>query len=105
MTGKQVELCEFAHLLHPLEQEGELGLQRIPRDVAIKALQEGIGLGLLEQELGAEVNGEPARQRGLADADWSFDYHVMQGGGHAQPSVLLRKTKYAAPTMHSAAQR
>jgi hypothetical protein len=93
LTRKQVRLCEFVHLPCPLEQEGELDLQRIPRAVATEALHEGIGFGLLEEELGAKVRGETACQRGLADADRTLDHHVMQGGGHAQPGVLSRNMK------------
>ena len=41
------------HCAQALEQENELGLQRVARHVVVEAREERILLGLLEQQVGA----------------------------------------------------
>ena len=64
--------------LSALQQEIELGLQRVGAGVLVEAREERVVLGLLQQQLGREAVGEPARKRGLADADGAFDDDVAE---------------------------
>lgn len=75
---EQPRLRERLHLLDALEQERELRLQGVARHVVVEALEEGIVLRSLEQQLRAESFCEAPRQRRLADADRPFDRDVAE---------------------------
>src|SRR6185503_17267002 len=74
--GEEVGLAQALQLLHALEQEKELRGQRVAPHVAVELREEGIGLRVLEDHLGAEPLGEALGEAGLAAADGAFDDDV-----------------------------
>src|SRR6185503_4666016 len=82
--GEEVGLAQALQLLHALEQEKELRGQRVAPHVAVELREEGIGLRVLEDHLGAEPLGEALGEAGLAAADGAFDDDV---------AVLHRKSR------------
>jgi hypothetical protein len=67
-------LANVLQLPGALEQKEQLGLQRRCSRVLIKAFQERIFVGLLENQLAAETARQASRETGLADADGSFNH-------------------------------
>jgi hypothetical protein len=74
--GEQVELRQRAHLRRALEQEKELGRQRMARAILVEAGQERVGVGIFQQRQAAGALAQHARERGLAGADRAFDDDV-----------------------------
>ncbi len=90
---EHARLGDGAELALALEQEEELGLERVARAVVVEAGEERVLARLLEQQLGADPLGEQARKRRLAGADRPLDGDVAEtlerpGAGHRE-----RKTK------------
>src|SRR6266571_6740240 len=74
---EQVHLRELAQLADPLEQEKKLRRQGEARHVLVKARQERILLGVLEDQGRPQPSGEAPGEAGLADADRPFDDDVV----------------------------
>src|SRR5437870_348387 len=66
---EEIELPERALLAVALEQEEELGLERILSRVFVESPEKRILLSLLEEELRPELRGESPCKGRLADAD------------------------------------
>src|SRR6266851_9486733 len=74
---EQVHLRELAQLADPLEQEKKLRRQGEARHILVKARQERILLGVLEDQGRPQPSCEALGEAGLADADRPFDDDVM----------------------------
>jgi hypothetical protein len=77
---EEIGLSQIAQLVEALEQEEELRLQGKALLVLVEAAQEGVQLGLLEQQLRVDVRAEASRKTGLAGADGALDHDVAGCG-------------------------
>jgi hypothetical protein len=94
-VGEHAGLRRSLSLLDPLKQERELGLESVARHVLVEAVEKGIFVRLLEQQIGTHVGSEPQSQRALADADRSLDRDVAKTPeaaviGHRKPRSALK---------------
>ena len=72
------------------EQEEDLGLERIAGAVGVEVTEERILFEDLQQQLSGQAFAEEARQRGLADADRTFDGDVgVSGHGMAPCGAMM----------------
>src|SRR5215470_15706386 len=75
---EQVQLHKLADLRGSLQQEAQLSRQRVALAVAIKALQKGVGIGLLQDQLRPEMAPKPLSERRLAGSDRTLDDDMAQ---------------------------
>ena len=73
---EEVALEELLLLLVAGGEEEELGLEGVAFGVLVVVLEEGVGLGLLEDHACVECGAEGLGEGGLADADGAFDGDV-----------------------------
>src|SRR5258707_10941529 len=94
---EQVHLRELAQLADPLEQEKKLRRQGEARHVLVKARQERILLGVLEDQGRPQPSGEAPGEAGLADADRPFDDDVVIFGERHGGARAKRGPRYTTP--------
>ena len=71
--AEQIFLANLFQLPGPLKQKEQLSLKRRRARILVEALEKGILVRLLQDELAAQRLAETARQTGLANADRTFD--------------------------------
>ena len=76
--AEHARLGHATHLALALEQEEQLGLERIARHVVVEAVEERVLGRLLEHQLGADAASQQVRQRRLAGADRPLDGDVAK---------------------------
>ena len=80
---KQIARAQsLAELAVPVTDKGQLHAQGKPLRVGVKLLQKRIFLKLLQQQIPAEVLGQPRSKGGLTGADVAFDRDVCVRGFH-----------------------
>jgi hypothetical protein len=77
-------------LLVAAHQEEHLRLKGVAARVLVEVLEEGIRLGLLEDQLGVQPLGQELREAGLAGPDHSFDGDVASAHGRQAIPVNTR---------------
>ena len=83
---EEIALADAFELAHALEQERELGRERVRPRVLVEAREERIVPGRLQQRRASEAPGEPLREGGLAHPDRPLDHDVAEVSCGHRPS-------------------
>ena len=92
---EEIGLRLLFQLLVAAHEEEHLGLEGVAAGVLVEVLEEGILLGLLEDELGVETLGQELREARLPDTDDPLDRDVARR--HSPYRVSTRTGRLCGP--------